>query len=60
MGTDNIPAFHHISQYYNTDVIANPPAFSIPAGEHSVSTLGIQVYARKLVKNDPHYADVVL
>ena len=60
MGTDNIPAFHHISQYYNTDVIANTPAFSIPAGEHSVSTRGIQVYARKLIKNDPHYADVVL
>ena len=60
MGTDNVPAFHHIAQYYNTDIIKNPPAFSIPAGEHSVSTLGIQVHARKLLKLIPEYKDVIL
>ena len=59
-GTDNVPALQFIRSYYGTDINKNPVAFSIPAGEHSVSTLGIQIYAGKLLREDPHYANVVL
>lgn len=44
LGTDNIPAIDFVGRYYNTDVVENPVAFSIPAGEHSVTTLGINYY----------------
>lgn len=44
LGTDNIPAIDFVGRYYNTDVVKNPVAFSIPAGEHSVTTLGINYY----------------
>ena len=59
-GTDNVPALQFIRSYYKEDIANNPVAFSIPAGEHSVSTLGIQIYADKLLREDPHYANVVL
>ena len=59
-GTDNVPALQFIQSYYKEDIVNNPVAFSIPAGEHSVSTLGIQIYANKLLRENPHYADVVL
>ena len=42
------------------DIANNPVAFSIPAGEHSCTTLGIQINAKKLLREDPHYANVVL
>ena len=45
-GTDNVPALQFIRSYYGTDIALNPVAFSIPAGEHSVTTLGIQINAR--------------
>lgn len=44
LGTDNIPAIDFVGRYYNTDVVENPVAFSIPASEHSVTTLGINYY----------------
>ena len=51
-GTDNISALQYIRSYYNTDVNKTPVAFSIPAGEHSVTTLGIQMNALKYQDQD--------
>lgn len=51
-GTDNISALQYIRSYYNTDVNKTPVAFSIPAGEHSVTTLGIQINALKYQDQD--------
>lgn len=59
-GTDNVPALHHIQQYYNSNLALKPVAFSIPAGEHSVTTLGIQIKATELVRNNPYYANIAL
>lgn len=59
-GTDNVPALQFIQSYYKEDIVNNPVAFSIPAGEHSCTTLGIQIYANKLLREDLHYSNVVL
>lgn len=59
-GTDNIPALFFIKDNYNTDLVKDTPAFSIPAGEHSVTTLGIQIYAKKLINDNPHYSNIAL
>lgn len=52
-GTDNIPAISFINQYYGTGYsddfnVAN----SVPAGEHSVTTLGIQINKKSISKED--------
>lgn len=57
-GTDNIVAIADIERYYNTTYtdtfnVAN----SVPAGEHSVTTLGIQVYANKYKEDDVTMSD---
>lgn len=41
LGSDNIPAIMYLEQYYNADISKEPIAYSVPAGEHSVTTLGI-------------------
>ena len=48
-GTDNVPALAFVEHYYDSPFsdtfnIAN----SVPAGEHSVTTLGIQLHAKRL------------
>lgn len=40
-GTDNIPSLWAANKYYNSKVTDGLLAASIPAGEHSVTTLGI-------------------
>lgn len=52
-GTDNVPALHHIQQYYNSNLALKPVAFSIPAGEHSVTTLGIQIHKQHIANEQP-------
>lgn len=47
-GTDNVPALAFVEHYYDSPFsdtfnIAN----SVPAGEHSVTTLGIQLHAKR-------------
>jgi nicotinamide phosphoribosyltransferase len=42
-GTDNIPALLSLEQNYGASVDKEPVGFSVPAGEHSVTTLGINV-----------------
>lgn len=42
-GTDNVPAVWAAEKYYNANIEKEPIAFSVPAGEHSVTTLGITV-----------------
>lgn len=49
-GTDNIPALWALETYYNANIENEPIAFSVPAGEHSVTTLGITI------KNSEDYA----
>lgn len=42
LGTDNIPAIHYLKTYYHAKHTEQDPiAFSVPATEHSVATLGI-------------------
>lgn len=48
MGTDNIPSIAWMEHYYNADIEQQDIAFSVAAGEHSVTTLGIQIEAKKL------------
>ena len=48
-GTDNVPALAFVEHYYDSPFsetfnIAN----SVPAGEHGVTTLGIQLHAKRL------------
>ena len=53
-GTDNVPALQFIRSYYETNIHTNPIAFSIPAGEHSVTTLGIQIHANTHTVGELH------
>lgn len=39
-GTDTVPAIDMLEDYYNADVEKEPVAFSVPASEHAVSSLG--------------------
>ncbi len=48
MGTDNIPSIAFLQHYYGADYNVEPVAYSVPAGEHSVTTLGIQIEAQKI------------
>lgn len=49
MGTDNIPSMAFLEHYYGADIEKEDIAFSVPAGEHSVTTLGIQIEASKII-----------
>jgi nicotinamide phosphoribosyltransferase len=40
LGTDTVPAIDLLEDYYNANVDNEPVAFSVPASEHSVSSLG--------------------
>lgn len=48
MGTDNIPSIAFLEHYYHADVEKDEIAYSVPAGEHSVTTLGIQIEAKNI------------
>lgn len=48
MGTDNIPSIAWMEHYYKANAEKEDIAFSVSAGEHSVTTLGIQIEANKL------------
>lgn len=43
-GTDNIPALYAAEKYYQAKLGVAPIAHSVSAGEHSVTTLGINYY----------------
>lgn len=49
MGTDNIPSIAYLQHYYDADIEKDEVAYSVPAGEHSVTTLGIQIEAKKII-----------
>lgn len=49
MGTDNIPSIAYLQHYYDADIKRDEIAYSVPAGEHSVTTLGIQIEAQKII-----------
>ena len=48
MGTDNIPSMAFLEHYYGANIEKEDIAFSVPAGEHSVTTLGIQIEAKNV------------
>lgn len=48
MGTDNIPSIAYLEHYYYADVEKDEIAYSVAAGEHSVTTLGIQIEAKNI------------
>ena len=49
MGTDNIPSIAYLQHYYDADIEKDEVAYSVAAGEHSVTTLGIQIEAQKII-----------
>lgn len=49
LGTDNIPSIAWMEHYYNADIMTDEIAYSVPAGEHSVTTLGIQIEAKDIL-----------
>lgn len=51
MGTDNICSIAWMKEYYDADYEKDEIAYSVPAGEHSVTTLGIQIEANKMKNN---------
>ena len=50
LGTDNIPSIAWMEHYYNANIQTDEIAYSVPAGEHSVTTLGIQIEAKKILE----------
>ena len=48
LGTDNIPSIAWMEHYYHADIMKDEIAYSVPAGEHSVTTLGIQIEAKNI------------
>jgi nicotinamide phosphoribosyltransferase len=50
MGTDNIPSIVWMEHYYKANIEKEDIAFSVAAGEHSVTTLGIQINAKRMIE----------
>lgn len=48
LGTDNIPSIVWMQHNYDADIYNDDVAFSVPAGEHSVTTLGIQLETKNI------------
>ena len=62
MGTDNVPSISFLEHYYGANVEKDEIAYSVPAGEHSVTTLGIQLEAKNIqmtaVENNVYISEV--
>lgn len=57
LGTDNVPSIAFMEHYYDANIETDNIAYSVPASEHSVTTLGIQTEASKLRELYPNLSE---